>query len=211
MLSVKILSSLNRCMSKSNRILFNLIDDITGKLDDDGKSKMNKDLKNKLKSQINSEPSKFDIKKAKNDANSLINIIQDMSAFVKSDTDEMETLNVRDVGTKKSAPSNLGLFDGPKTGLFRHSASKQNADQKTLFEELSDKNFEENVPFHQHIFFDLSKFPKKGPVRDFIQLVAYGLSHNKHFTVQEKRDHINWYQNYFQENKQVIDDMVQYE
>lgn len=46
--------------------------------------------------------------------------------------------------------------------------------------------------------------PKAGPVRIFMELVCVGLSKNPYLTVQQKREHIEWYRNYFDEKKDVI-------
>lgn len=36
-----------------------------------------------------------------------------------------------------------------------------------------------------------------GPVRHFMELVATGLSMNPYYSATEKREHIEWYKNYF--------------
>ncbi|XP_016896997.1 small ribosomal subunit protein mS31 [Cynoglossus semilaevis] len=66
---------------------------------------------------------------------------------------------------------------------------------------------EANVPFHEHIFLDkhLEKgFPRQGPVRHFMELVVVGLSKNPFLTVQQKKDHIDWFRDYFQQKKDVL-------
>ena len=62
---------------------------------------------------------------------------------------------------------------------------------------------EKATPFYEHVFLDkhLDAFPKTGPVRRFMELVILGLGKNPHLTVQEKIDHINWFEEYFR-NKQ---------
>ena len=66
---------------------------------------------------------------------------------------------------------------------------------------------EANVPFHEHVFLDhlLEDFPKRGPVRVFMELVILGLSKNPHMTVQEKHAHVAWFKQYFEEKKPVLD------
>ncbi|KAK3097781.1 hypothetical protein FSP39_013136 [Pinctada imbricata] len=66
---------------------------------------------------------------------------------------------------------------------------------------------EQNVPFHEHIFLDdaIEDFPKQGPIRNFMELVITGLSKNPYLTVEEKREHIDWYRKYFkQPEKQAV-------
>ena len=36
-----------------------------------------------------------------------------------------------------------------------------------------------------------------GPVRHFMEMVVTGLSKNPHYTAQEKREHVQWYRDYF--------------
>ncbi|KAG7236691.1 hypothetical protein INR49_000585 [Caranx melampygus] len=66
---------------------------------------------------------------------------------------------------------------------------------------------EASVPFHEHIFLEkhLSEgFPTQGPVRHFMELVVAGLSRNPYLTVQQKREHISWFRDYFQNKKEVL-------
>ena len=64
---------------------------------------------------------------------------------------------------------------------------------------------EANVSFNEHIYLEhnLSDFPTKGPVRQFMELVLIGLSKNAYLSVKEKEEHINWYKNYFKENEHL--------
>ncbi|XP_065349261.1 small ribosomal subunit protein mS31 [Cloeon dipterum] len=69
---------------------------------------------------------------------------------------------------------------------------------------------EQNVPFSEHIFLDkhLQDWcPKKGPVRHFMELVCIGLSKNPHFTVEEKKEHILGYKNYFAGKSQLLKEL----
>ncbi|XP_040037856.2 small ribosomal subunit protein mS31 [Gasterosteus aculeatus] len=66
---------------------------------------------------------------------------------------------------------------------------------------------EASVPFHEHIF--LGKhleegFPRQGPVRHFMELVVAGLSGNPFLTVQQKKEHIFWFRDYFQQKEEVL-------
>lgn len=69
---------------------------------------------------------------------------------------------------------------------------------------------EKNVYFTEHVF--LEKYlepwcPPKGPVRHFMELVCVGLSKNPYMTVETKREHIEWYQKYFEEKIQLLKDV----
>jgi len=59
---------------------------------------------------------------------------------------------------------------------------------------------EASVPFHQHVFINrlTQDFPKAGAVRNFIDLVASGLSRNPYMSVEEKEGYILWYKDYFE-------------
>lgn len=68
---------------------------------------------------------------------------------------------------------------------------------------------EKAVGFHEHIFLNkhLSPWcPKTGPVAHFMELVCVGLSKNPYLTVNEKKEHISWYKNYFDQHKHLLDD-----
>lgn len=58
---------------------------------------------------------------------------------------------------------------------------------------------EANVGFEEHIFLQylLDEFPEKGPVRRFMELVINGLEQNPHLSVQEKKDQVFWFKEYF--------------
>lgn len=68
---------------------------------------------------------------------------------------------------------------------------------------------EAKVGFHEHVFLEPhleGRFPKKGPIRHFMELVAIGLSKNPYFTAQEKREHIEWYAEYFKDKYHLIEE-----
>lgn len=67
---------------------------------------------------------------------------------------------------------------------------------------------EKAVSFAEHVFFDdmLEDFPKSGPIRNYMEQVTVGLSQNPHLTVEEKREHIAWYKNYFQGKAETLKD-----
>ncbi|XP_053187635.1 28S ribosomal protein S31, mitochondrial [Scomber japonicus] len=66
---------------------------------------------------------------------------------------------------------------------------------------------EASVPFHEHIFLDKhleEGFPRQGPVRHFMELVVAGLSRNPYVTVQQKKEHISWFRDYFHQKQNVL-------
>ncbi|CAG5126749.1 unnamed protein product [Candidula unifasciata] len=70
----------------------------------------------------------------------------------------------------------------------------------------ADMDEERKYKFHEHIFLErhLSDFPKKGPVRKFMELVALGLSRNPWISVPEKIEHIRWYADYFRQKQDIL-------
>ncbi len=69
---------------------------------------------------------------------------------------------------------------------------------------------EAQVGFHEHVFLDnlIVDFPKRGPIRHFMQLVTTGLSKNPYLTVQQKKEYINWFREYFEEKKELLDELI---
>lgn len=70
---------------------------------------------------------------------------------------------------------------------------------------------EENVGFHEHVFLEhhIADFPKVGPIRHFMELVVNGLSKNPYMTIQEKREHIDWFHKFFKEQEEVISNAIE--
>ncbi|XP_078618092.1 small ribosomal subunit protein mS31-like isoform X1 [Branchiostoma floridae x Branchiostoma japonicum] len=72
----------------------------------------------------------------------------------------------------------------------------------------NDQGLEEEaaVGFHEHVFLEdlLEGFPEKGPIRHFMELVVTGLSKNPYLTLQQKREHVEWFRNYFQETEPIL-------
>ncbi|KAM8742174.1 small ribosomal subunit protein mS31 [Acanthopagrus schlegelii] len=68
---------------------------------------------------------------------------------------------------------------------------------------------EASVSFHEHIFLEKhieEGFPQKGPVRHFMELVLCGLSKNPFLTVQQKKEHIDWFRDYFHQKEEVLNE-----
>ncbi|KAL3882549.1 hypothetical protein ACJMK2_028885 [Sinanodonta woodiana] len=67
---------------------------------------------------------------------------------------------------------------------------------------------EKNVKFYEHVFLEkhIMDFPQKGPIRHFMELVLVGLSKNPYMTVDQKKEHIQWFRDYFKEKQSVLED-----
>ncbi|XP_026566240.1 28S ribosomal protein S31, mitochondrial [Pseudonaja textilis] len=72
---------------------------------------------------------------------------------------------------------------------------------------------EDDAEFYEHIFLDkhLADFPKEGPIRHFMELVACGLSKNPYLTVKQKVEHIQWFRDYFKEKEQLLKEIEAHE
>ncbi|KFV58332.1 hypothetical protein N341_12826, partial [Tyto alba] len=70
----------------------------------------------------------------------------------------------------------------------------------------NEAGMEEDAEFHEHIFLEkhLEDFPKQGPIRHFMELVICGLSKNPYLSVKQKIEHIEWFQKYFEEKKEFL-------
>ncbi|RMC07179.1 hypothetical protein DUI87_16635 [Hirundo rustica rustica] len=68
---------------------------------------------------------------------------------------------------------------------------------------------EDDAEFHEHIFLEkhLESFPKEGPIRHFMELVICGLSKNPYLSVKQKVEHIEWFQKYFEEKKELLQEI----
>jgi small subunit ribosomal protein S31 len=69
---------------------------------------------------------------------------------------------------------------------------------------------EAKVGFHEHVFLEdqIQDFPRRGPIRHFMELVLVGLSKNPYLTAQEKRDHIDWFRQYFKDKRAVLEEAL---
>jgi small subunit ribosomal protein S31 len=132
----------------------------------------------------------------------------------------------------KAEDSNLATTESPRTSMY--DTLEQEEKEKLLlmppknaFEEMirwtkegklwtfpidNDQGLTEEakVGFHEHIFLEhlLDKFPQKGPVRHFMELVVVGLSKNPCYTVEEKKAHIDWFAEYFKDKYHFLDDVI---
>ncbi|NXF37764.1 RT31 protein, partial [Nyctibius bracteatus] len=73
----------------------------------------------------------------------------------------------------------------------------------------NEAGMEDDAEFHEHIFLEkhLEDFPKQGPIRHFMELVICGLSKNPYLSVKQKIEHIEWFQKYFEEKKQYLQEI----
>lgn len=68
------------------------------------------------------------------------------------------------------------------------------------------------VPFTDHIFLQEyieSWCPRKGAVHNFMELLCVALSKNPYLTVQQKREHLDWYRDYFEEKKDILQRIIE--
>ncbi|XP_050294861.1 28S ribosomal protein S31, mitochondrial [Anthonomus grandis grandis] len=69
---------------------------------------------------------------------------------------------------------------------------------------------ESQVYFAEHVFLEehLEPWcPPRGPIRRFMELVCVGLSKNSYLTVTAKKEHIEWYKNYFEDKKKILQEV----
>ncbi|XP_052412013.1 28S ribosomal protein S31, mitochondrial [Carassius gibelio] len=132
-------------------------------------------------------------------------------------------LNIFTAGMEQDTPSDLGLtlWD---IDLANQIVQATNQAPRNGFEEMiqwtkegklwqypinNEAGLEEeaSVPFHEHVFLEKhldESFPRQGPVRHFMELVITGLAKNHNLTVQQKKDHIDWFRDYFRQKDDVL-------
>ncbi|XP_010182758.1 PREDICTED: 28S ribosomal protein S31, mitochondrial [Mesitornis unicolor] len=73
----------------------------------------------------------------------------------------------------------------------------------------NEAGMEDDAEFHEHIFLEkhLEVFPKQGPIRHFMELVICGLSKNPYLSVKQKIEHIEWFHRYFEEKKELLQEI----
>ncbi|XP_058832849.1 small ribosomal subunit protein mS31 [Topomyia yanbarensis] len=70
---------------------------------------------------------------------------------------------------------------------------------------------EAKVSFTDHIFLEehLEGWcPQRGPIRHFMELVCVGLSKNYFISAQEKKEHILWFRDYFEQKKDLLQQVI---
>lgn len=71
---------------------------------------------------------------------------------------------------------------------------------------------EAKVPFTNHIFLEEyieSWCPKKGAVHNFMELLCIALSKNPYLSVQQKREHLDWYRDYFEDKRDILQRIIE--
>ncbi|WKY02492.1 hypothetical protein Q1695_016064 [Nippostrongylus brasiliensis] len=67
---------------------------------------------------------------------------------------------------------------------------------------------EAEVPFYDHIFLERHLaglgLPKDGPIAHFMELVCVGMSKNPYMTKEKKMEHLTWFANFFNAEKQEL-------
>jgi hypothetical protein len=69
---------------------------------------------------------------------------------------------------------------------------------------------ESKVPFYEHVFLEdhLDQFPQIEPIQQFMALALNGISQNSFLNIQEKKEIIEWYKNYFNEKLDIIQESL---
>jgi small subunit ribosomal protein S31 len=69
------------------------------------------------------------------------------------------------------------------------------------------------MPFYEHVMLDhyLEEFPEISEIQNFMKLVLNGLSDNPFLTVEEKKNTIEWYKNYFSDKLDIINESIRIE
>ena len=90
-------------------------------------------------------------------------------------------------------------FLGVKRNAFAGQISLSNRLWQYPIDNEVCKTEEENTSFEEHVFLEylLDDFPSKGPVRRFMELVINGLQKNPYLTVEQKKERVRWFHDYF--------------
>lgn len=112
--------------------------------------------------------------------------------------------------TKETLPS-LKLLEGEDMELLEKQKSLDQRNDFVTLIEMSDKQWkfpvdnelckveEKGVEFEEHVFLShlLDNFPKKGPVRRFMELIVNGLEQNPYMSLDQKKKQVMWFEEYF--------------
>ncbi|XP_077298705.1 mitochondrial ribosomal protein S31 [Arctopsyche grandis] len=72
---------------------------------------------------------------------------------------------------------------------------------------------ERDVHFSDHVFLEghLKDWcPARGPIRHFMELVCIGMSKNSYMPYKDKREHIEWFKNYFESKRELLEQVGAY-
>ncbi|XP_050393615.1 28S ribosomal protein S31, mitochondrial [Patella vulgata] len=147
-------------------------------------------------------------------------------ARTKYELFEGPDLGIFDPPSKQSAPVAPREYDRTKTlrhRLEEEMRTKSSTPPSNAFQEMirwtedgklwsfpidneAGMKEEAKVGFHEHVFLDdqITDFPRKGPIRHFMELVVVGLSKNPYLSVSDKHEHINWFRQYFKDKDPVL-------
>lgn len=81
-----------------------------------------------------------------------------------------------------------------------------------MFKLVLGLDLEMQTSFTDHIFLEEyieSWCPQKGAVHNFMELLCIGLSKNPYLSVQQKREHLDWYRNYFEEKRDILQRIIE--
>lgn len=70
---------------------------------------------------------------------------------------------------------------------------------------------EKATDFSEHVLLEMHLegwCPTSGPVRHFMELVCVGHSKNHFLSAKEKKEHVLWYRQYFEEKKDLLGDLM---
>lgn len=109
-----------------------------------------------------------------------------------------------------------------KSGIFQLIMNKVSHTNTYTHARTSDQNLyvpmvlgldvEMRTPFTEHVFLEEyieSWCPQKGAVHNFMELICIGLSKNPYLSVQQKREHLDWYRNYFEEKRDILQRIIE--
>ncbi|KAK4474345.1 hypothetical protein MN116_000581 [Schistosoma mekongi] len=77
-----------------------------------------------------------------------------------------------------------------------------------------DWDSESDVPFYEHVFLEnhLNKDHLKcKPLASFLELVCNGLSQNPHYSINDKKQHLEWFSKFFNDKISQINASVEEE
>ncbi|XP_063171545.1 small ribosomal subunit protein mS31 [Candoia aspera] len=126
------------------------------------------------------------------------------------ETDTVAIPTLWDLEFAKTIASN---FQHPPQNGFEEMIQWTKEGKLWEFPINNEAGLEDDTEFYEHIFLDkhLADFPKEGPIRHFMELVACGLSKNPYLSVKEKVEHIQWFRDYFKEKEGLLKEIEAHE
>ena len=123
------------------------------------------------------------------------NILHDVKTKNFKATDESTFLMQSDYLEEVDNVGQIGVWQN----TFRDEISLSNKLWQYPIDNEVCKVEEQGVSFEEHVFLEylLDEFPNKGPVRRFMELVINGLQQNPHLTVEQKKERVRWFSDYF--------------